>query len=419
MHNRLPLFRNVIIGLLLLILGGSIGFRFGQTGALPLNAQRLLGSKVGNITNQAPPQQYEDVSFATFWEVWGKLQESYLRTDKLVPVSMVNGAIAGMTAALEDPYTVYLPPADNVRTTQDLAGKFYGVGIELGYIENTLAVIAPLQDMPADKAGVQAGDLILHVKDPSKNFDQDTAGWSLSEAVEHIRGDKDTDVTLTLFRQNTETPSEAKPFDVTLARGEVIVKTVDLEFVEHNGKRVAHIKVSRFGERTPGEWDRAVNQILENQQNLTGVVVDLRNNPGGFFDGAIALSSEFIESGVVVIQKGKFSQQEYEAIGEARLANIPLVVIVNKGSASASEIMAGALRDQRNVKLIGEKTFGKGTVQDQFSLSNGGGMHVTIAEWLTPNGDLIHEKGIAVDVEANDNLDTPEDELLFTAIEQI
>ncbi len=418
MQARVPLFRNIIIGGLLLVLGGMVGFRYGQTGLLPLNAQQLIGKEPGTVTDQANPDLYQDVSFSVFWEVWGKLQQNYLRTNKLIPTQMVNGAIAGMTAALEDPYTVYLPPADNQRTTQDLAGKFYGVGIELGYIDETLAVIAPLKDMPAERAGVQAGDFILHVKDPSKKLDEDTLGWTLTEAVEHIRGDKGTQVTLTLFRKPGEDQSEAKPFEVTLTRDEVLVKTVTLEFVEHAGKKVAHVSVARFGERTPGEWDAAVTEILANQQNISGIVVDLRNNPGGFFDGAIDLSSDFIESGVVVIQKGKFTQQEYQAEGEARLTSLPLTVLINRGSASAAEIMAGALRDQRQAKLVGEKSFGKGTVQDQYGLSNGGGLHVTIAEWLTPNGDLIHEKGIPVDVEVTNDPDTPDDEVLFKAIEQ-
>ncbi len=412
MRSTLPI-RNLVIGVLLLLVGGFAGFRYGQTGQLPLNTQRFLPSpKPGQVTNAAPPEKYEDVSFTTFWEVWGELEKSYLRNEKIVPKTMVDGAIAGMTAALGDPYTVYLPPDDNQRSGEDLAGSFYGVGIELGYKENTLAVVSPLKDMPADKAGVQAGDLILHVKDDKKKLDQDTTGWSLTEAVNHIRGERGSEVILTLYRQD-----KGEPFQVTLKRDEIVVKSVELEFVEHAGKRVAHLRILRFGERTMAEWDEAVEKVLAEKNKVSGVVLDMRNNPGGFFDGAIDISSDFVEEGTVVIQKGKYTQQEFPAKGQARFGNTPVVVLVNRGSASASEIVAGALKDRRKAKLVGEKTFGKGTVQDRRELSNGGGLHVTIAEWLTPNGSSIHDVGIPVDVEVTNNPDTPEDEMVLKAIE--
>ncbi len=416
MPSRLPAVRNIVIAILLLVLGGSIGYRYGQTGQLPLGAQKVLpiNQEPGRITDAAPPEKYQDVSFQTFWEVWGELEKDYLRTNKLVPKTMVDGAISGMTASLGDPYTVYLPPDDNQRSGEDLAGSFFGVGIELGYKDNTLAVISPLQGMPAEKAGVQAGDLILHVKDPDKNLDEDTTGWSLTEAVNHIRGRKGTDVILTLYRQD-----KGEPFEVTLKRDEIVVKSVELEFVEHQGKRVAHLKLLRFGERTEAEWDEAVNRIVADKGKIHGIVLDMRNNPGGFFDGAISISSDFVEDGTVVIQKGKYSQQEFPAKGKARLSQFPVDVLLNRGSASASEIVAGALRDQRGAKLIGEKSFGKGTVQDRRELSNGGGLHVTIAEWLTPKGNSIHDVGLPATVEVTDNPETPDDEVVFKAIESL
>jgi C-terminal processing protease CtpA/Prc len=172
MRSRIP-FRTLLISLLLLTLGGMVGYKYGQTGKLPLNTQRFLPSpKPGQVKDMAPPEKYQDISFTTFWEVWDELENSYLRNEKIIPKNMVDGAIAGMTSALGDPYTVYLPPNDNQRSGEDLAGSFYGVGIELGYKDNTLAVVSPLKDMPADKAGVQAGDLILHVKDDKEKFGQ-------------------------------------------------------------------------------------------------------------------------------------------------------------------------------------------------------------------------------------------------------
>jgi len=194
---------------------------------------------------------------------------------------------------------------------------------------------------------------------------------------------------------------------------------VDLEYVEHAGKRVAHLKVLKFGERTKGEWDAAVKDILSQKNNIDGIVLDFRNNPGGYFNTSIELASDFVKKGTIVSQKGNFTSQPFNSTGIARLQGIPLVVLVNRGSASASEIVAGALRDNLGSKMVGEKTFGKGTVQDRRELSNGAGLHVTVGKWLLPKGSWIHEEGIPVDVEVEDNRDTEEDEVLLRGIEEL
>ena len=358
-----------------------------------------------------PNGQDEKPDLTNFWETWQYLEQDFLEPEKLDNATMVDGAISGLAASLGDPYTMYLPPKDNQRSGEDLAGSFYGVGIELGYIESTLAVVAPLKDSPAELAGVKSGDLILKVTDLERDFDEETTGWSLTRAVDEIRGPLGSTVTLTLFR-----PGESsEPFEASIIRGEIVVKSSELEFVELGGKSVAQIKLYRFGERTNGEWDKIVNQILVSE-DLDGVVLDMRSNPGGFFDGAIDVASEFIKSGTVVSQKGKYTQQDFSARGGARLSHLPVVVLVNRGSASASEIVAGALRDQLGAKLVGERTFGKGTVQDRRKLSNGGGLHITIARWLLPGGSWIHKEGLEVDVEAKDNPDTKQDEVLLEAV---
>lgn len=418
MKVSLSTVREVIISLLLIILGSFAQYRFNLVqkvvGYAP-NSITERSSTLSKIANsQVPESRQEEVDFSTFWEVWSYLERDYIEPEKVQADEMVDGAISGMTAALGDPYTVYLPPEDNERSGQDLAGAFYGVGIELGYIEGILAVIAPLEDSPADVAGVQAGDLIVNVADEQKGIDEESAEWSLDKAVDVIRGPKGSPVTLTLVREGA-----TEPLEITINRGEIVVKSAELEFVESNGKTVAHIQLSRFGERTNGEWDQLVNQILVRRPDIAGIVLDMRNNPGGFFDGAIDVASEFIEDGVVVTQKGQFVEQDFKAQGQARLKNIPIEVLVNRGSASASEIVAGALRDELGAQLIGEKTFGKGTVQDRRELSNGGGLHVTIARWLLPAGDWIHEEGIPVDVEVKDDPETEEDEQLLKAIEVI
>lgn len=369
-------------------------------------------SELARIVNEDKPRDRSNVDFKIFWEVWNLLESEYVDQEALDAKKMVDGATSGMTAALGDPYTMYLPPKENERSGQDLAGSFYGVGIELGYIDGVLAAIAPLEGTPAQKAGVQAGDLIIRVKDKEKNIDEDSSTWPLDKAVDVIRGPKGSIVTLTVVRKGLD-----KPLDIDIARGEIIVKSAELKFVEYNGKKVAHIKLSRFGERTNGEWDDIVDNILVEKNNIAGIVLDMRNNPGGFFDGAIDVASEFIKDGVIVSQKDKVSQEDFKSTGRARLAGIPVEVLVNKGSASASEIVAGALRDRLGSKLIGEKTFGKGTVQDRRELSNGGGIHITISKWLLPAGAWIHKEGIPVDVEVQGNPDTPEDEQLLKAIE--
>jgi carboxyl-terminal processing protease len=418
--------RNVILVGLLMIVSAMAGHRLATNG-ISLSPMDWISGKSGVRPGASALSQLvntdtgakKNVNFGIFWEVWGLLEKDYVDPSKIDADKMVNGAIGGMTASLEDPYTMYLPPVDNQRSGEDLAGSFYGIGIELGYVDGVLAVITPLNGTPAQLAGLQAGDLILRIKDPSKKLDTDTANMSIDKAVNAIRGEKGTEVTLNIARKAKEGEVQKEPFDVSVKRGEIIVPSAELTFVESNGKRVAHLKLSRFGERTNGEWDSAVQQILKEKNNISGIVLDMRNNPGGFFDGAIDVASEFIPSGVVVSQQGRYSNQDYSVRRSARLNGIPVEVLVNRGSASASEIVAGALRDRLHAKLIGERTFGKGTVQDRRELSNGGGVHITVGKWLLPSGEWIHHEGIPVDVEVTNNPDTPEDEVLNKAIEVI
>jgi carboxyl-terminal processing protease len=409
--------RNIIIGLLLFVFGVVVGQRY--QGRISLLSTALLSdsrtdSTLGKLVGELTPPEDKQVDFGVFWEVWSLLETEYLDSADLNAQKMVNGAIAGMTQAIGDPYTIYLPPVDNKRSGEDLQGSFYGVGIELGYVEGTLAIVAPLEGTPADLAGLEAGDLILHVKDLSKEIDEDSSRWSLVEAVENIRGSKDTLITFTIYREGVELP-----FDVPVYRNEILVDTVKLEMIEFEGKNIAHLRVNRFGGRTKQEWDVAVDQLLSAQPKVDGIVLDLRNNPGGYFDRSIELASDFIENDVVVTQKSKYTQQDFRTQGTARLRNYPLVVLVNKGSASASEIVAGALRDDLGIKLIGEKTFGKGTVQERKEVSNGGGVHVTVGRWLLPKGSWIHDEGIPVDVEAEPNNDTEEDEVLIRGMQEL
>ena len=326
---------------------------------------------------------------------------------------MMDGAISGMVWGLGDPYTMYLPPEDNSKAEEDLAGSFYGVGIELAYIDGVVGIIAPLSGSPGEKAGLLAGDMIIHIKDENTGLDEDTTNWTLDDAVKNIRGPKGTSVILSIYRK-----SDNSNQDIKVVREEIIVESVTLEFTETNGKKFAHLKLAKFGERTLDEWNKAVTEITKQKDQIAGLILDLRNNPGGFFDVSIDVASDFVKNGVVVSQKSKYNTKNYNSTGKARLVGIPTVVLVNKGSASASEIVAGALRDDAKIKLIGEQTFGKGTVQDRRELSNGGGLHITVGRWLTPSGNWIHEDGLKVDVEVAQDYNTTDDEVLKKALEQ-
>lgn len=400
---------------LLVVVGMFAQYRYGliqKTSYLLIQKSRLGTNQLSQRPVQ--PVSPSTVNMDTFWEAWSYVQSDYLDPAKIDATTMVDGATAGMVSSLGDPYSMYLPPEDNKRSSEDLAGAFFGVGIELGYKNEVLAVVAPLADSPAAKAGVQPGDLILRVADETNPKGEDSSRWTLDKAVDAIRGPKGSTVTLTLYREN----NGSEPFEVSLVRDEIIVKSVTLEFVENQGKNFAHIKISRFGERTKKEWDDAVMQIIDQKPVIAGIVLDMRNNPGGFFDGAIQVASDFIPSGVIVSQKGKYSSQDYTSLGTGRLADYQTEVLVNGGSASASEIVAGALRDRLGSKLIGTKTFGKGTVQDRRDLSNGGGLHVTIARWLLPGGDWIQDEGIPVDIEVTVDKDATTDQALERALKE-
>jgi len=325
----------------------------------------------------------------------------------------VYGAIKGMVAAVGDPYTVFLPPQENKVVQEDLQGNFDGVGIQIGFIGTQLAVIAPLPDSPAEIAGLKAGDLIIAIKDEKKNFERATQGITLPEAVQAIRGPRGSVVTLTIMREGQEEPLE---FDIT--RANIDVPSIRVEYVGEEGT-IAHINVLKFGGETKEEWDKAVAELLLKPE-IIGLVLDVRNNPGGYLQGAADLASDFVDNGKVVVieEEGNAKiRTEYKNEKFPRLKNFSAVVLINKGSASASEILAGALRDQNDISLVGEKTFGKGTIQEPQQLEDGVGLHITIARWLTPDEVWVDGVGLEPDFAVEDDSETEEDEQLQKAIE--
>lgn len=322
-------------------------------------------------------------------DVLGRLKESYLKPEDIDSKKLMYGATEGMTESLGDPYTNFFPPVDNTRSKEDLSGEFGGVGIQLGFVEKTLAVMTSLKDSPAIKAGLKAGDLIIKIVDKENNVNKDTAGITLDEAVGLIRGKKGTEVTLTMFREG-----DKQSKDITLVRDIINVPSTELKWID-SGK-VAVIAVNKFGDKTLPEWENIVTEVKN--KNASGVILDLRNNPGGYLQRAVDLGSEFIESGVIVMQRDKLKTETMNVDRNGKLIGMPLVVLINRGSASASEILAGALRERLGIKLVGEKSFGKGTVQEAQELPDGSGLHVTVAEWLLPSGKNIHGNGLEPDV---------------------
>ena len=289
---------------------------------------------------------------------------------------------------------MYLPPSENKIVNEDLSGSFEGVGIEIGYKNTHLAVVSPLTGSPAEKAGVKPGDYIVHITDTKKGVDLDSASLALSQAVDYIRGPANTVVTLTLVRDG-----DAKPITVNLTRAKINVPSVILSWVGKDSN-IANIKVAKFDSATVGEWNKIVSEVTD-KISLKGVIIDLRNNPGGYMQSAVDIASDFVpmNTTVVIQQNGDGSKQEYKSEKLPRLENYKVVVLINGGSASASEILSGALRDIRGIKLVGDKSFGKGTIQEPIEINGGSGLHVTTAKWLTPKGTWVHEKGLIPDVE--------------------
>ena len=403
------LLRKVLLLTLIVSVSFSFGYFFGFKG-FRANLQEF--PKV-TITRQVPQNQ-ENLDFSLFWQVWDTLQLKYYDKEKVVPSEMVYGAIRGMVSAVGDPYTAFIPPREYKIVQEDLNGSFEGVGIQIGFKGTQLAVIAPLPGSPAEEKGIKSGDLILGIKDEGKNIDKGTVGINLAEAVQLIRGEAGTKVTLTLLRDGEE-----KPIVSEITRKSINVPSVTLEFVGEN-ESIAHVKVLKFSAETHAEWEKFVPEILS-KGNLKGIIMDVRNNPGGFLQGAIDLSSDFLETGKVVVieEPGNGQRSEYRVENLGRFRRDKLVVLVNEGSASASEIFAGAIKDNTRGQIVGSTTFGKGTIQEPQEVAGGAGLHITIAKWLTPNGFWVNEGGLKPDVEVEDKEDTEGDEQLQEAIKLV
>lgn len=413
--------RSIILTIAVVILIGGIGYRLGERHVFSKTATL----NATTVVNKEAPSSIQ-VDFSLFWDVWQRLKLYYIDAGSMDSQKMVWGAITGMVGALDDPYTSFLNPKENTEFKEDIGGSFQGIGAQLGMEAGQIIIQAPIKGSPAEKAGLKAMDWILKVDD------EETMGWTLNQAVTKIRGKKGTTVTLTILHANAKTSEE-----IAIVRDEIIVPSVEhwikkpSEITEiagvatkdllTNTSAIGYIYLSRFGDRTNEEWQAAVDDIMEKEEmgNVKGLVFDLRNNPGGYLDGSVFIASEFLKSGVVVTQTNSDGTKEVLSVNrKGKLYDIPLVVLINKGSASAAEIVAGALKDHKRATIVGVTSFGKGSVQTPQELTGGSSVHITTGKWLLPNGDWIHKKGITPDVEVKlDSSEATQDAQLLNAIE--
>ncbi|HEX6290477.1 MAG TPA: S41 family peptidase [Herpetosiphonaceae bacterium] len=374
------------IALLAFIGGVTVALRWGSS--LPLVAAAGSASTAQGTT----PAEVKD-DFRVFWEVWSLVDSKFYHTEPLDYGKMTYGAIEGMLKSLEDDYTFFEEPRATEQTRERMSGEVEGIGAYLEFRDNKLLILSPIEESPAEKAGLLAGDQIIKVDD--RDMAPIVEGLSSTEAARKaatfIRGPKGTTVKLTIVRAATN-----ETLEVSIVRDAVPLISVRSYLLDGN---IAYVQVSEFKETTTGELDKVLNKALA--QKPAGLILDLRNNPGGLLESAREMLGRFVPDGMALKEEfsdGKTSEMEIiRNSGAADALDIPMVVLVNSGSASASEIVAGALRDHQRATLLGEKTFGKGSVQSIEPLSDGSSARITIAHWLTPNGTEIHKKGIEPD----------------------
>lgn len=327
----------------------------------------------------------EDIDFSLFWQTRNVLEEKFVEPAKINTKEMIYGAISGMVKTLGDPYTTFLNPEDTKKFKEDIKGVFEGVGMEIGIREGELLIIAPLEGTPAQKAGLLPGDKILKIDDTL------TRDITIDEAVSLIRGPKGTEVTLTILREGWEESREFK-----IKRGVIEIPSLKWEMKDEN---IAYLKIYHFSSKASFDFSKTAFEILKSPAKK--IILDLRNNPGGYLEVAQDIAGWFLQRGQIVTIEDfgdKEKDKEYKAQGNERFVNFPIVVLINQGSASGSEILAAALRDNRGISIIGERSFGKGSVQELEELREGASLKVTVAHWLTPKGKLITDVGLEPDI---------------------
>ena len=384
MSKTLRVILSILLGLTLFVAIFSSGMAAGLAVSNMPGLRAAVPFLNLNKEGAAAPSAELDTLFQPFWESWNLVQEQYV-DQPIDNMEMMRGAIRGMLQSLNDPHTSYMDPEEYETTNAPLNGEYEGIGAWVDITGEYLAIISPMPNSPAEKAGLQPEDLVIAVN--GKNM----AGVDGNLVLRDILGPAGTDVTLTIQRKG-----QAETFDVTITRAKISIPSVEGEMLEEN---VAYIRINTFGEKTTRELRDSLRDLLK--QNPVGMIIDLRYNGGGYLNTAIDVTSQFIEGNQVVLieEMGDGSRTVFNSKNGGLATQIPLVVLVNEGSASASEIFAGAIQDYARGTLVGTTTFGKGSVQNWIPLSNEqGAVRVTIARWLTPNERHIHNLGLEPDV---------------------
>ncbi len=369
------------------------------------------GAVIEGVGSKAPRDIARNVDFDLFWRVWNDVKSDYYKQ----PVSdedLFYGAISGMMEAVGDPYTTYFPPEDAKAFEEGMKGEFSGIGAEIGRKHDALQVIAPLPETPAERAGLRARDLILEING------EDSTAMSVTEAVSKIRGEKGTEVNMKIGRitKDANGTDQAETFEVSIVRDTIVVKSARLIDLKDG---IVQIEISNFNEDAAATFDALVKEVIA--KNPKGIIIDLRNNPGGYLDHATRILGAWVPGQEVVLQRrqGEIIER-LKAEGNGELKDVPTVVLINEGSASASEIVAGALQDYGTAQIVGMTSFGKGSVQDYLQYEDGSSAKITISEWLTPKGRSITEEGIIPDIiieRTNEDYDAERDPQLDKAVE--
>ena len=364
------------LGAIIAVGSFNLGFNSGE---------KSLSTAVVDIENPDKDRP-ANVDFAPFWKAWNLINEKYVpastTSETVGDQEKVWGAIKGLTSSLGDPYTVFFPPVESELFESDIRGNFEGVGMEVVAKDGAITVIAPLKDSPAAKAGIMAGDRIIKIDS------QETVNLSTEDAVQIIRGPKGTRVTLTIFRNG-----ETEPFDVGVVRDVINIPTINTKELPGG---IFVIELYSFSAQSPNLFRAALREFILSDNNK--LILDLRGNPGGYLEAAIDMASWFLPSSSVVVRED-FGRSRDEKIYRSKgydvfSENLKFVILIDRGSASASEILAGALAEHGRATLVGDKTFGKGSVQELVNITSETSLKITIARWLTPNGLSISQDGI-------------------------
>lgn len=382
-------YKKIVVSIALLVAFISIfyiGFSSGKAHMIEVGKIQTINASL-NSTKDKP----EDVDFALFWKAWNTVNEKFVRTkvaSTTTDKDKVYGAIKGMVESINDPYTVFFPPEEATSFESEIEGNFEGVGMEMGIKNEVLTVITPLKSSPAEKAGIRPGDRVIQIEGKI------TTDYSIDQAVKLIRGKKGTTVTLLIVREGVE-----KPIEIKIVRDTINLPTIDTKLDPKTN--IFTIKLYTFSAQSAALFRNALREFVDSKSNK--LILDLRGNPGGFLDAAVDMASWFLAPGKTVVMEdygnGKTQVVERSRGYNIFNENLRMVILIDGGSASASEILAGALSEYGKAKLVGTKSFGKGSVQEYIKLNSETALKVTVARWMTPNGKSISEGGLTPDVE--------------------